>query len=225
MAYQSMATRAAGYIVKAATDWNVIVNNFAALWVGTTAGDIDYYSNATTKTRIPIGTAGQVLTVSGGVPAWGAGFSPGVMVDYGGTAAPTGWLVCDGAAVSRTTYSALFSAVGTIWGAGDGSTTFNVPNLPRRTTVGSGGTATATLGNTVGSLGGAETHALTSAENGSHTHTVTAVGSTPAHDDSTDTGTLYNSSAASTLTTASSGSGTGHNNMQPSAVVLKIIKT
>ncbi len=42
---------------------------------------------------------------------------------------PTGWLLCDGSAVSRTAYAALFSAIGTTWGAGDGSTTFNVPDL------------------------------------------------------------------------------------------------
>ena len=219
-----MTARAAGYIVKAATDWNVMVSNFAALWVGTTAGDMDYYSNATTKTRLGIGSEGQVLTVSGTVPTWGAGFPSGVMLDYGGTAAPTGWLACDGAAVSRTTYAALFTAIGTIWGAGNGSTTFNVPSLARYTTVGSGGTATATLSNTVGSKGGEEAHALTSAENGAHTHEYSYTASV-AHDNTTDTGTLYNVQASVTAASASSGSGTAHNTMQPSAVVLKIIKT
>jgi hypothetical protein len=53
---------------------------------------------------------------------------PGAIVDFGFTTAPTGYLLCDGAAVSRTTYAALYSVIGTTYGAGDGSTTFNVPN-------------------------------------------------------------------------------------------------
>lgn len=54
---------------------------------------------------------------------------PGQITAYGGTTAPTGWLMCNGAAVSRTTYSALFGIIGTAYGVGDGSTTFNVPEL------------------------------------------------------------------------------------------------
>ena len=54
---------------------------------------------------------------------------PGVVVFYPKTTAPTGWLKANGAAISRTTYAALFSAIGTTFGAGDGSTTFNIPDL------------------------------------------------------------------------------------------------
>lgn len=54
---------------------------------------------------------------------------PGAIEMYGGSSAPTGWLLCDGDAVNRTTYAALFSAIGTAFGVGDGSTTFNVPNF------------------------------------------------------------------------------------------------
>lgn len=57
---------------------------------------------------------------------------PGTLFYFGGTLAPQGSLPCNGAAVSRTTYAELFAAIGTIWGAGDGSTTFNVPNLAYR---------------------------------------------------------------------------------------------
>jgi hypothetical protein len=71
MAYSSMTARAAGYIVSAANDWNKMVANFAAIWVGTTAGDMDYYTSSTAKTRIPKGTDGQVLQMVAGVPAWG----------------------------------------------------------------------------------------------------------------------------------------------------------
>ncbi len=54
---------------------------------------------------------------------------PGTIIIYGGGAAPSGTLPCDGTAVSRTTYSGLFGVVGTTFGPGDGSTTFNVPNI------------------------------------------------------------------------------------------------
>jgi microcystin-dependent protein len=53
----------------------------------------------------------------------------GFLGEFGGLTAPDGWLLCDGSPVSRTTYADLFAAIGTTWGAGDGSTTFNVPDL------------------------------------------------------------------------------------------------
>lgn len=78
----------------------------------------------------------------------------GAITAFGGASAPTGWLICDGSAVSRTVYSLLFSAVGTLYGAGDGSTTFNVPDLRGRLAVGyaaSGGHVdVSTLGNNDG---------------------------------------------------------------------------
>ncbi|HVC86309.1 MAG TPA: phage tail protein [Gaiellaceae bacterium] len=61
---------------------------------------------------------------------------PGLIASFGGTTAPTGWLICDGSAISRTTYSLLFAAIGTDYGAGDGSTTFNLPDLRGRVPVG-----------------------------------------------------------------------------------------
>src|SRR5262245_7755956 len=61
---------------------------------------------------------------------------PGVIQTYAGSTAPTGWLLCDGAAVSRTTFAVLFAICGTTYGAGDGSTTFNLPNLKGRMPVG-----------------------------------------------------------------------------------------
>ena len=53
---------------------------------------------------------------------------PGTMIQFAGTSAPSGYLWCDGTAVSRTTYAKLFAAIGTTWGVGDGSSTFNLPN-------------------------------------------------------------------------------------------------
>src|SRR3990172_12282623 len=62
----------------------------------------------------------------------------GVMQMFGGAAAPAGWLLCDGAAVSRTTYADLFAAIGTAFGVGDGGTTFNIPHLKGRAPIGGG---------------------------------------------------------------------------------------
>jgi hypothetical protein len=85
-------------------------------------------------------------------------FAPGLMLPYGGTTAPSGFLLCDGTAVSRTTYAALFAIIGTASGAGDGSTTFNLPDMRGRfpmgkkaagtgsTLLGTGDLATATAG-------------------------------------------------------------------------------
>lgn len=147
----------------------------------------------------------------------------GSMIDFAGTVAPAGYLLCNGANVSRVTYAAMFANIGITWGAGDGSTTFTLPDFRRRVAVGSGGTGTGTLGNTVGNTGGAETHALSSAENGPHTHTVRssdgAGGS--ASGNASYAGSYYTDPRDST---GSSGSGSPHNNIQPSAVVLKIIK-
>ena len=56
----------------------------------------------------------------------------GLMLPFAGKSIPDGWLLCNGAAVSRTTYADLFAAIGTAWGTGDGSTTFNLPNCDSR---------------------------------------------------------------------------------------------
>jgi microcystin-dependent protein len=125
-------------------------------------------------------TAGDNVTVTGAgstrdpyVIAAGSGgggggdtIPPGVTVPYGGSAAPPGWLLCQGQAVSRTTYADLFAAVGTRFGAGDGASTFNVPNMVDRFPVGAGGKYAP------GSSGGAETVTLTVAMLPVHTHTI-----------------------------------------------------
>ena len=158
------------------------------------------------------------LTASGSV-----NFLPaGVVMWNASSTVPTGWLACNGAAVSRTTYADLFVIIGTTFGSGDGSTTFNVPDGARRVLVGSGGSGTGTLANTVGATGGAETHALTSAEVASHTHSVTQ----PTVDTAVNGGASYvTSNGTSSVATGSAGSGTAHNNIQPSVVMLMMIKT
>lgn len=96
---------------------------------------------------------------------------PGTVMAYAQTGVPTGWLFCNGDAVSRTTYAKLFGVIGVTWGAGDGSTTFNLPNLAGRVLLGSGGAYTfATVGGSATAPGPAHTHAAHNHGLGSHTH-------------------------------------------------------
>lgn len=97
--------------------------------------------------------------------AW-RGFVPaGVVMPYAGITPPTGFLICNGALVSRATYAALFAAIGTTYGAGDGTTTFGLPDLRQRFVL---GMAAAGLGSTLGEVGGSIDHTHTGP---SHTHT------------------------------------------------------
>lgn len=93
------------------------------------------------------------------------GTPPGTVITYAGNTAPTGYLACDGLAVNRTTYSALFAAIGTIYGTGDGSTTFNLPDLRGYFVRGSGtnsnGTASGTFGAKQTANAGSFTFAVT----------------------------------------------------------------
>ena len=77
----------------------------------------------------------------------------GLISTYAGSTAPSGWLICDGSAISRTTYANLFSVIGTTFGSGDGSSTFNLPNLKGKIPVGLDGNDSDfdTLGETGGS--------------------------------------------------------------------------
>ena len=105
----------------------------------------------------------------------------GAVWDFAGTSAPTGWVFCYGQALSRATYATLFAAIGTAYGAGDGSTTFNVPDCRGRVVAGKddmGGSSANRLtaqtggvnGDALGATGGAETHALLIAQITAHTH-------------------------------------------------------
>lgn len=177
----------------------------------------------------------------------------GTVLDFAGATAPTGYLMCYGQTVSRTTYAALFAAIGTAHGAGDGSTTFTLPDARGRTIAGKdnmGGTvagrlASSVAGTTLGAAGGEEKHALTEAELASHNHGgTTSTGGAHTHsytDSYTTTGgsgvgsgtqlhvttaTLPTGSAGDhSHTIATAGSGTAHNNVQPTLILNKIIKT
>jgi microcystin-dependent protein len=90
----------------------------------------------------------------------------GIITTFAGSAPPAGWLPCDGSAVSRTDYATLFAVVGTTYGAGDGSTTFNLPDLKGRVVIGVSGT------HALGSTGGSETVTLTENQLPAHSHVV-----------------------------------------------------
>lgn len=117
----------------------------------------------------------------------------GLIAPYAGSSAPDGWLLCDGSAVNRTTYASLFSAIGEVYGSGNASTTFNLPDMRGRTPVGryqgygdrtttSGhltGTGAITGGDTIsektlGAWDGAESIPLSSSQSGTkgHSHTI-----------------------------------------------------
>jgi microcystin-dependent protein len=167
----------------------------------------------------------------------------GSITMFGGTLIPPGWLFCQGQAVSRTTYADLFAAIGTTWGAGDGSTTFNVPDLRGRAPIGVG-TGSGLSTRLLASTGGSEVHTLSQSEMPSHTHPgfnhdhgtnvkptsteVAGYGLTPSTDfenrvrvDGAGDRTGFDGSA---YNTGATGGGSAHNNMQPWAGVNFIIK-
>ena len=114
---------------------------------------------------------GLVLPLSGKLPV---AILPtqvpiGALLPYAGSSAPDGYLLCDGTAVSRVTYADLFAVLSTTYGVGDGSTTFNVPNLKGKVPVGLD--AAQAEFDALAESGGEKTHVLTTAELASHTHT------------------------------------------------------
>ena len=140
------------------------------------------------------------------------------------TKLPTGYLFCDGSAVSRTTYADLFAVIGTTWGSGDGSTTFNLPSKEGLVTVGVDSNDTDF--DTIGETGGEKTHTLTVSEMPAHNHSInyvypfTAGGLgtyLPATNQSSPTGTSGGD-------IKNMGGSQAHNNLQPYVVSNYIIK-
>jgi microcystin-dependent protein len=195
---------------------------------------------ATFKSNVSIGgtLTGVETTPSGAVTA------------FAGTSLPSGWLYCFGQNVSRTTYADLFSAVGTTYGVGDGSSTFGIPDLRGRAIAGQddmGGSSANRLtgqtggvnGDTLGAGGGAETHVITEAQLAAHAHLIAADAE---GSDTYPTASNYIakkgvwgsnnnyqfSGTATTPTlglTTSVGDDTAHNNVQPTFILNYIIKT
>lgn len=183
----------------------------------------------------------QMIPLFGG-PA--LGIPIGAIWPYAGAAAPSGFLLCDGSAVSRNRYAALFAVIGTLYGAGDGETTFNVPDLRGRTLIGAGQGS----GLTNRELGtqniGEENHTLNIEQLPAHRHQLhrqqwwsadvvqnSGTGSIYSWKSGAGTGGSTSQSFRNSNTDMSVGSndiqltggGQPHNNMQPSAVVNYII--
>lgn len=89
----------------------------------------------------------------------------GVFVPFAGTTPPAGWLTCDGSAISRADYAALYATIGTTYGAGNGTTTFNLPDCRRRFVLGTGGTK---------SRGDSDGISTVNNRDPEHTHTIPA---------------------------------------------------
>jgi len=157
-----------------------------------TGGTVTTITGGTNVSVSSVGSPTQQLTVNFNLP--------GMVVPYAGLEAkvPAGWLFCNGQAVSRTTYSALFGVISTTYGVGDGSTTFNVPDLRGRIPFGKADNsnsssplngATFSSGNfySLASFGGSENHLLTGAQTPVKDHTHTAAGTMTVYGDCYDT--------------------------------------
>jgi microcystin-dependent protein len=154
----------------------------------------------------------------------------GAVMPFAGAAAPSGWLLCAGQAVNRTTYAALFAVIGTTFGAGDGTTTFTLPDLRGRAVFGvdnMGGVAANRLGSgatggitgtaSLGATGGEQKHILTIAEMPAHTHTYNDVFAPGVNQ-------LGSAGNVGTGNTGSTGGGSAHNVTPPAIVLNHIIK-
>jgi microcystin-dependent protein len=200
---------------------------------------------ATTGLAVTGTLAATGVVSQGGFPLLPAG----VMFPYGGTSAPTGYLLCYGQSLLRADYADLFTAIGTTYGAADG-THFSLPDLRGRVVAGKddmGGSSANRLfallnGDTLGNFGGAETHTLTTAELAVHSHINTL--SDPGHTHPIKGGSgagggvaVINNGAGSfaandvtttgttgiTINNVNAGSGSAHNNLQPTFILNYII--
>ncbi len=190
---------------------------------GTFTGAVSMNNQPLTGVPTPAGTdhAANKAYVDTTLASFG-GLPVGTLIDFAGSSTPTGWLACDGAAVSRTTYASLFAVIGVVWGVGDGSTTFNVPDFRGRGTIGSG-TGSGLTARTLAQTGGEESHLLTIPEMPAHTHGMPLETGGSVNDYAVITTAGSDELPDGTQTGTTGGGGT-HNNMQPYAVVTKIIK-
>lgn len=194
------------------------------------AGKAGRFYRTTDTTQLFVDTGAAWLEV--GISPW----APGDLKVSWLTAAPAGWLVCDGSAVSRSTYAALYAAIGDSAGAGNGTTTFNVPDFRGRTFVMPDGSAARMASNDArGQAGGAERVTLATGEIPSHSHGAGTINPANVPQAATGGATYWRSPAwakdAATLTwqniapdfsnqtmqgsTAAAGGGASHENMPP----------
>jgi len=176
--------------------------------------------------------SGTVYVANGAASgAWARLVPLGIISPYGGTTAPSLWLLCYGQAVSRTTYTDLYAIAGTTYGAGDGSTTFNIPDLRGRAVAGQddmGGTSANRLtgitgginGDTLGLAGGEEAHTMTTAELAAHVHGGNYYAATTYGVSGGGAQVLNNQGTTNTSTT---GSSTPFNVVQPTLILNYII--
>jgi microcystin-dependent protein len=206
---------------------------------GGSPGELISYDGSGNPVTVGAGAIGTVLTGQGGSdpPTFQVVLPAGLVSPYAGTTAPSGWLLCAGQAVSRTTYADLFTAIGTTYGVGNGSTTFNLPDLRGRVAAGkdnmngsSAGILTSALaggvdGDTLGATGGDEGHLLLASQSGlpQHNH----LDNTSDGSSNTQTGAANRPVNANT-TTGNAGplnASAEHNNVQPTIILNYIIKT
>ena len=206
-------------------------------------------SSDTAAETMSLSSAGLLTVAAGLTVTTGAVtgvFPAGMVSPYAGSSAPTGWLMCDGSNVSRSTYATLFSAIGTTHGSGDGSSTFGIPDIRGRVVAGRESSSTLLTtavngdldGGTLGDTGGSQSHTLTNSQLPEHTHLPLRTGEAN-NASGTSVEGLSRSGTGSAATTASDYSGTAgemvnpdrtavtggqaHNNVQPTIILNYII--
>jgi microcystin-dependent protein len=201
-----------------------------------TASDEIIFGDATDSGNLKKDTVQGILDLVSSLPA-------GAVTDFAGSTLPTGWLWCDGSVISRTTYADLFTAISTTYGAGDGSTTFALPDARGRVTAGkdnmdntvgtgggdagrlTSGSKAAIDGDTLGASGGVQEHLLLHEESGvpAHSHPYLR------HNTVTRTSSGANTAGAGSVGATTSNNtaadaAQAHTNVQPTLVLNKIIK-